>query len=131
MRLALPLIVAGCQASDPTAGEDPSIAILSPVEGAVVCGTPLEVKVEVTGIELVDPFPPEGTEPEEGTGHIDLSLNGQEADDWMFGGESLVVDGVEDGETQLKVELSNADHTPLEPYAGDFIYITIDHGACE
>jgi hypothetical protein len=40
------------------------------------------------------------------------------------------VPGVEAGEYQLKAELSNADHTPVDPYAGAFVYITVTEAAC-
>ncbi|MDP2316280.1 MAG: hypothetical protein Q8P41_25505 [Pseudomonadota bacterium] len=79
------------------------------------------------GLILVDPYAPE-EDPEPGTGHIDLMLNGQDA--VMGGAESLEVPDVADGVWQLKVELSNADHTPVQPYAGDFLYITVTEAAC-
>ena len=53
-------------------------------------------------------------------------LNGQDAD--MIWDESTDIEGVADGLYQLKVELSNADHTPITPYAGDLVYITVDDG---
>ncbi|MFN7145792.1 MAG: hypothetical protein ACK4YP_18600, partial [Myxococcota bacterium] len=113
---------------------DPTITIVAPADGSTVCGTPLVVETVVENFTLVEPFP-EGTEelPEPGTGHIDVALNGQEASDWMFGGETLVIPSVPDGDGayQIKVELSNADHTPIEPYAGDYVYVTVDTAACE
>lgn len=114
------------------ANTDPTITIVAPADESTVCGTPLVVETVVENFTLVEPFP-EGTEelPEPGTGHIDLALNGQEAADWMFGGETLVLADIEDGLYQILVELSNADHTPIEPYAGDFVYVTVDAAACE
>lgn len=112
--------------TDSLAG-DPAITILEPVDGAVVCGAPLGVVTEVSGIELVQPY----DDPEEavpGTGHVDVSLNGQDAA--MGGEETVEIPAVDDGQYQLKVELSNADHTPVEPYAGDFVYITVSADAC-
>ena len=118
-------------ASDTAAGDIATIAILSPVDEATVCGAPLVVTTEVSGIMLVDPFPDDTDLPEPGTGHIDLAMNGQEEDEWMFAGEQIVVTDIADGYYQLKVELSSADHTPIEPYAGDLVYITVAATACE
>ncbi|MES2642437.1 MAG: hypothetical protein V4850_23340 [Myxococcota bacterium] len=122
------LLALGCTGGDDTATPtDPSIVLVQPAEGSVVCGTPLDVVTEVVGIELVQPYEdPADALP--GTGHVDVSLNGQDAA--MGGEEALQIEGVEDGEYQLKVELSNADHTPVEPYAGDLVYITVLADAC-
>jgi hypothetical protein len=122
---ALGLLLA-CGEGKDTDGEA-SIAILSPTDGAVVCGLPLDVTVEVTGVELADPYLPED-QIEEGMAHIDVSLNGQES--VMAGEESFEIPDVTDGEYQLKVELSGADHEPIEPYAGDYIYVSVDAGSC-
>ena len=59
-------------------GGPPQITILEPTDGDVVCGTPLHVETEVSGIELVDPYDPPDP-PRPGTGHLDLMLNGQDA----------------------------------------------------
>jgi hypothetical protein len=103
------------------------IRLVSPVEDDVVCGSPLEVVTEVQGLTLVDPYE-EGGDPAEGTGHIDSYLNGQNS--IMSGEPDFEIPDVADGLTQLKVELSKADHTAIEPYAGDFLYITVDSSAC-
>jgi hypothetical protein len=126
--MLLALLALGCTSGADTATTyDPTITLVQPADGSVVCGTPLEVVTEVAGIELVEP----GGDAEDalpGTGHVDVSLNGQDAA--MGGEESIVIEGVADGEYQLKVELSNADHTPVEPYAGDLVYITVSSAAC-
>ncbi|MDP2311417.1 MAG: hypothetical protein Q8P41_00815 [Pseudomonadota bacterium] len=110
----------------------PCVAILSPAEEATVCGAPLVVDTVVGGVVLVDPFPDGSTEVgEAGTAHLDVALNGQEEDDWMFSGERIVMNDIEDGYYQLRVELSGADHRPIEPYAGDLVYITVSAGVCE
>ena len=119
-------IVAGCTSSSPF--DDASIALVEPVDGAVVCGSPLRVEVDVSGIELVDPYPSEPVEPQPGTGHVDVALNGQDL--FMTKQVAFDVEDVDAGEWQLKVELSNADHTPIDPYAGDFVYLTVDPQAC-
>jgi hypothetical protein len=111
---------------------DPCVAILSPADEAVVCGTPLVVDTEVGGITLVDPFPEGSTEVgEAGTAHLDVALNGQEEAEWMFSGEQIVMADIADGYYQLKVELSGADHRPIDPYAGDVIYVTVDASVCD
>jgi hypothetical protein len=126
--MLLALLALGCTSGiDTAATYDPAISLLQPADGSVVCGTPLQVVTEVAGIELVEPG---GAEEDAlpGTGHVDVSLNGQDAA--MGGEESIDIEGVADGEYQLKVELSNADHTPVEPYAGDLVYITVSADAC-
>ena len=121
------LLIACTGGADTATSYDPAISLLQPVDGSIVCGTPLGVLTEVTGIELVEAFEdPADALP--GTGHVDVSLNGQDAA--MGGEEAVRIEGVADGEYQLKVELSNADHTPVEPYAGAFVYITVSADAC-
>lgn len=104
---------------------DASVHIVSPADGDTVCGTPLAVDVEVEGLTLVDP---EAATEEPGTGHLDVMLNGQDAA--MGGAEHVEIADVADGPWQLKVELSNADHTPVVPYAGEFVYITVEASRC-
>ncbi|MBM4367147.1 MAG: hypothetical protein FJ102_13110 [Deltaproteobacteria bacterium] len=112
----------------PDSGGSPTIRLLSPTEGAVACGEPLAVVVQVENFVLVPPADT-GEEAEPGTGHIDVMLNGQDVA--MAWEENIDVYGVVDGAWQLKVELSYADHTPVEPYAGEFVYITVDNEVCE
>ena len=106
---------------------NPYIELLSPAEGATVCGTPLLVEVFVANIKLVEPVE-DVDYAESGTGHVDISLNGQDAA--MVWQEHADISDVPDGEYQLKVELSNADHTAVEPYAGDLAYITVSSAVC-
>lgn len=108
-------------------GGDPYIALLAPDDGDVVCGAPLRVEVEVANLELVAPVA-DVTTAEPGTGHIDITLNGQDAA--MVWETETDLSDVADGEWQLKVELSNADHTAVEPYAGDLVYVTVSADAC-
>ncbi len=108
-------------------GGDPYIALVSPLEGDTVCGTPLAVEVDVANMELVAPVE-DGSFAESGTGHVDITLNGQDvAMVWEEHGD---LEDVADGAYQLKVELSNADHTAVEPYAGDLIYLTVSAALC-
>jgi hypothetical protein len=125
VRSALAFLLTAC-----SAGPDvvPSLRIVSPVDEAVVCGSPLVVETEVAGITLVDPYTTDTASIEPGTGHVDVALNGQDVA--MGGAERVEVPEVADGVYQLRAELSNADHTPVEPYAGDFVYVTVSAEAC-
>ena len=117
---ALPfLALASPLACTPGMGDTPSVRILAPADGASLCGADVDVALEVEGLALVDPTTDGGA----GTGHVDVMLNGQDA--LMAASEAFTLHGVEVGAWQLKVELSNADHTPVEPYAGDFVYIDV------
>ena len=125
--LVLLAALSACDPGGSASQGDPEVHILSPEDGATVCGDPLRVEVEVEGLTLAEPVDdPEQAEP--GTGHVDIMLNGQDAD--MIWDTTSSIEGVEDGEWQLKVELSNADHTPVEPYTYDLVYITVDAGVC-
>ena len=124
------LLLLACSGPDDSAvinGGDPYIKLLSPTEGDVVCGTPLSVAVEVANIVLVAPVE-DPTTAEPGTGHVDIALNGQDAS--MIWTEQTDISEVADGEWQLKVELANADHSPVDPYAGDLAYITVSAAEC-
>ena len=103
----------------------PTVTIVSPMDEATVCGAPLAVTLEVSGLTLV---PPDSGDTTPGTGHVDVMLNGQDVA--MTGTERFEVTGVPEGAYQLKVELSNADHTPVDPYAGDLVYIDVTEDAC-
>jgi len=108
-------------------GGDPSILLLVPVDGATVCGEPLQVEVQVRHLDLVPPE--EDTDlVQPGTGHVDIMLNGQDVS--MIWEQTTAIHGVADGVYQLRVELSNADHSPVQPYAGDLAYITVQNSSC-
>ena len=131
MRVLLVLcltLAAACGVDDELVnGGDPYVKILTPEDGETVCGDPLHVELEVDNLTLVEPV----DDPDQavrGTGHADLMLNGQDAD--MVWDTTADIEGVHDGEWQLKVELSNADHTPVEPYAADLIYVTVSATSC-
>lgn len=124
-------LLLACSGAPDDTGGSPTIEILSPTDEAVVCGTPLVIDTKVENIVLVEPFPEGSTEePAAGTGHLDVALNGQEEDDWMSGAETILLPDIPDGYYRITAELSNADHTPIEPYAGDLVYATVDATAC-
>lgn len=121
------LLLLGCSSTPVDSGGPPSIRLVAPTEGNTVCGNPLRVEVEVENFQLVPPVDT-GEEAEPGTGHVDITLNGQDAA--MAWETTTDIGGVGEGDWQLKVELSSADHTPVEPYAGQFVYITVSETAC-
>lgn len=125
----LALALAGCSSATDSADEPgtPSITILEPADGATVCATSFHVVLEIENLILVDPYEPPDPLPE-GSGHVDVMLDGQDVE--MTQGEELDVAAASGFTHQLKAELSNADHTPIEPYAGDFIYIQAEDSAC-
>jgi hypothetical protein len=129
----IPLLLFGCAGGDDDSGRvaptgPASIEILSPTDESTICGTPLAIELAVEGLELVAPVADPSTA-KPNTGHVDTMLNGQES--IMVWAESYEVPDLADGLYQLKVELSSADHTPIEPYAGDFVYITVSAAVCE
>jgi hypothetical protein len=128
MRASILLSLAACS-GDPSDKPDgpPSIAFVAPTEGAVVCGDPLHVELEVRSFDLVAPGDEEGELPE-GAGHVDLTLNGQVVN--MTAETVFDLPAVEAGEYQLRAELVNADHSPIEPYVGVTVYFTVDEAAC-
>ncbi|MSP54313.1 MAG: hypothetical protein EXR69_01700 [Myxococcales bacterium] len=101
------------------------MTLLSPSDGEVVCGDPLHVVTEVDGFRLtnetVEDPPPD-------LGHLHVYLNGQEVAQSDV--ETIDVTGVADGEWQLSLDISHADHSALDPYVGVFIYITVDSTLC-
>ncbi len=122
--LALAPLLSAC----PETAQDPRITLLSPKEGDVVCGEPLQVEVQVENFTLTEEEGGVYDEPD-GTGHAHVYLNGQEV--LQGGGESMEVPGpIADGAWQVKVDLANANHSPVEPYTSDTAVITVDAAAC-
>ncbi len=114
---------------DSAVDEVASVAILAPADGATVCTT-FDVELDIRGVILVDPYDPPDPLPE-GAAHVDLTLNGVDAEMAQTESVTLGPPNIETGFTyQLKVELSAADHTPIDPYAGDFVYVTAEDSAC-
>ena len=104
-----------------------TITLLAPQEGDTLCGDELPVVVEVQGLTLSAPVASED-KAEPRTGHVDLTLNGQ--DFTMFWTDETVLRGVEPGVYLLAVELSDSLHDPIEPPARDEVLITVDDAAC-
>lgn len=124
--LALPLLT-GCAGGDAV---PPSVGFLSPEDGAVVCGDAVAFELDVEGFELIGEVVADPDELPEGQGHAHIFLNGQYV--YEAGEESFTLDEpVEAGSYQVKVELANANHAPVEPYVYDLIYLTVDDSVCE
>lgn len=111
------VLLMGCSKDSPM----PSIAFLTPLDGDRVCGLPLEVDIDVQNFAL-------GSEEVDGLGHIDFSLNGQEVT--MTHSTTFSLPDVDDGLYQLQAELVRSDHTSIEPYTGETIYVTVDNALC-
>jgi hypothetical protein len=125
MQWWLAMAMACDSGTDSTAGA-PAITLVSPQDGAVVCGTPLVVVAEIENFRLtnktIEDAPPD-------LGHMHVYLNGQEvaqADE-----ETVIVNDVADALYQLKIDISHADHSALDPYVGDLAYVTVDSSVCE
>ena len=120
------LLLPGCPASgDDTSGGTIALTLLSPTDGAVVCGDPLVVETRVENFtltnETIEDAPPD-------VGHLHVYLNGQEVA--QSDQETVSIAGVTDGEWQLRVDLALANHDALDPYVGTTIYITVDDSLC-
>lgn len=106
-------------------GGGPCLTLVSPTDGEIVCGDPLEVVADVENFtltnETIEDPPPD-------TGHMHVFLNGQEVS--QSEEEIVNVTGVAEGEWQLSLDLAAADHTSLDPYVGLVIYITVDNSLC-
>jgi hypothetical protein len=112
-------------ASDSAAPVEPSLVLLRPADGDVVCGTPLVIETEVEGFDLVEENYQEATP---GVGHVHVYLNGAEV--LESGDEIMEVPDVLDRDYQLTVELGLANHAKVEPYVGTTVYITVDNQVC-
>ncbi len=130
--LAATLLACTGTNADSTSGA-PSLTLISPVDGDTVCGGPLEVVTKVENFTLTNQTI-ENPPPNEG--HMHVYLNGQEAA--QSDSENVTItdepngDGapVNDGPWQLSLDLALADHSPLVPFVGTYIYITVDNTLC-
>jgi hypothetical protein len=125
MILAL-LALTACSGADDTGDGAISLTLLSPADGATVCGDPLVVESDVENFTLTN----ETIEDAPGdVGHIHVYLNGQEAA--QSDKETIELSGIADGAYQLRLDLALANHLALDPYVGtDPIYITVDATVC-
>lgn len=123
----LALLLLACPGPlDSAEGSDaPTLRLVSPEDGAVVCGSPLVVVTELDNFRLtnetIEDPPPD-------LGHLHLYLNGQEVA--QADAETIEVTNVEDNEYQLSVDIAHADHSAIDPYVGVTIYVTVAASAC-
>lgn len=124
MGTLLLLNLLGCTA-EPAADGPIAITLLSPEDGATVCGTPLHVETSIENFTLTNESLPDAPS---NVGHLHVYLNGQE----VAQAEEEVVDvsEVADGEWQLRVDLALSNHEALDPYVGQTVYITVDNALC-
>ena len=104
---------------------DPSLTLVSPANGDVVCGSPLKVVADVANFTLTNETI---EDPPPNTGHMHVYLNGQEVA--QSDQETVEINDVAEAEYQLSLDLSLADHSALDPYVGVTIYITVDNSLC-
>jgi hypothetical protein len=114
-------VLSGCAARTQTATSPPapvtqarpastaSVAILSPAPGADVSGSPLHVRIQLTGAEVV---PQTSTQLSPDKGHIHLSLDGKVVS-MSYGMEQDVE--VTPGVHLLQAEFVATDHFPFNP----------------
>lgn len=126
LALPLALLCAACDGGEEVA---PMVRFLYPLDGDTVCGDPLEIGIELAGFELIEEIVTDPASLPDGQGHAHFYLNGQSV--YESSTTEVVLDEpVDDGAYQLKVELANANHAPVEPYVYDLIYITVDGALC-
>lgn len=133
--LKYPLLVAwlaGCAGSGESPGGDtagaieaPEVSLLSPLDAATVCGTPLALALAVENFTLVG-F--EEEQAREGIGHVDIKLNGQNR--WMSDQTEFEIPQVDEGLYLVEAVLVHEDHFPIEPYTADSVTVTVDTSAC-
>jgi len=128
----LSMALAGCSDVEE---EAPTVGLLTPEEGATVCGTSLAVELEVTNFELEEPGEhararvAPSHEEGESSGHIDLSLDGQVVA--MEGTTETTLEGtIPDGEHTLTAVLVDEEHQPIEPATEDSVTFTVDSSLC-
>ncbi len=120
------LLLFACTGTDDSASADgPTLRLVSPEDGDVVCGSPLVVVTELENFRLTNETV---EDPPDDLGHLHLLLNGQEVA--QAESETIEVNDVADNEYQLSVDIAWADHSPVKPYQGVTIYVTVASSAC-
>lgn len=119
---------AGCASGTQDTGAlpAPTITLITPAEGAVVCGEPLALEVLVTDYVLVGFDQPESSVP--GVGHVDIKLNGQNR--WMTDDTVFEIPQVDDGVYWIEALLVDGEHHALAPSVSDAAEVTVDDEAC-
>jgi hypothetical protein len=119
------LLLTACPGERDDSGGAIALTLLSPADGAVVCGDPLVVDTRIENFTLTNETMEDAPDD---VGHLHVYINGQEVA--QADREHVEVTGQPDGEAQLRVDLALANHEALDPYVGTTIYITIDDTLC-
>jgi len=96
---------------DAASANGPSVSILNPVEGQINYRTSLDVTIGIENFILNATSMGGPNVP--GEGHYHLYINGNMAG--MYAAMNVTLPGLPSGDHQLKVELVNNDHSPLDP----------------
>jgi hypothetical protein len=124
------LMGAGCGSGDPsngptTAVQRPAstgmIEILEPTPGAVVQGTEVPVRIELTGATLAEQVTTD-IKPDEG--HIHLKVDGRTVT--ILGTLEERLTGLSAGSHVLEVEFVAADHGPFNPRVIQVVTFTVE-----
>ncbi|HEY5484356.1 MAG TPA: hypothetical protein VIK31_11210, partial [Propionibacteriaceae bacterium] len=97
----------------------PTIKVVSPVDGTVVEGSDLSVRVETTGLEFVDPS--NTTVP--GQGHVHFTLDEQPVQ--MSVTPDYTLKNITPGKHTLRSELVQNDTTPFAPAVFQTVTFTV------
>ena len=129
--LSLVSTLAACSGGE--GGDQASVTILAPVEGAEVTGPDLLVRLGVTGVTITSA---DTHEPGTGHHHIFVDRDLTPLDDTIPAGvpgiihmgrgqTEFVVEGLESGEHQLIAVIAEWSHVPLGPPAVDTVRFTV------
>jgi len=127
------LVLAGCSttpsastgtpapkaASSGVTGAAPTIKVVSPVDGTVVEGSDVSVRIETTGLALVDP----STTTVPGQGHIHFTLDAQPVQ--MSVAPDYTFKNITPGKHTLRSELVQNDTTPFAPAVFQTVTFTV------
>lgn len=116
----------GCVGTAADSGPAPTLAIVSPTEGEVTCGTPLVIVTEIENFALTNETTQDAPAD---VGHMHVYLNGQEAA--QAAEETVVINDVADATYELSADLAHADHSPLDPPVEVALTITVDNTTCQ
>lgn len=125
----VPLLVALCACTPEEEGPI-TVRFVTPQDGDVVCGDPFTGTLALTNFVLEDAYSDDPADVASNRGHGHIYMNGQEVVE-TYADDFVADEPVEDGAYQLKVDLAHLDHSPVEPYVSDLIYITVDNTLCE
>ncbi len=105
--------------------QPPSVAIISPDPGAETAGSSVTLGLQIDNFEVLhNP----GADPVEGEGHYHVYLNGDYYN-YDSDPDETLVSNLPPGDHELRVVLSEHDHTELKPEISDTITVTVPVGS--